>query len=167
MTGVCETCGGPLPPQKRGRRRRFCSDRCRKAQYDLVCVDCGGRVNGSSPAGMANRDEPRCIACAARHSGEARRVWTRTLIIERIREWAAMYGEPPAVPDWVPWQARNAMHDEERARRAESGYWPSPCTVVRLFGSWNAGIEAAGFTPREAHGGGDNVRRRRRRRVAA
>jgi hypothetical protein len=28
---TCAACGDPMPPVKRGRRRRFCSHRCREA----------------------------------------------------------------------------------------------------------------------------------------
>jgi hypothetical protein len=65
------------------------------------------------------------------------------------------------MPDWNPWQARDRLGDEARARRFESGHWPWYTSVVIRFGSWNAGIRAAGFTPRANHGGGGNIYRRR------
>ena len=34
MTYRCEACGEPLPPKGKGRRRRFCSERCK----DLYAV---------------------------------------------------------------------------------------------------------------------------------
>jgi hypothetical protein len=134
----------------------------RKSRYAGVCVDCGAPTSG----GEGRRDEPRCHPCSARKSGVERTVWTREILIDRMREWAELYGEPPAIPDWNPWDAR-AMGDEARARRFEtSDRWPTYMTVIRAFGSWNGGIVAAGFTPRAAHGGDGNVRRRRSRTVA-
>lgn len=88
-------------------------------------------------------------------------MWSRELIVERIRGWARLYGEPPAGPDWNPTQARY-RGDETRARRFEQadGHWPYMTTVVRVFGSWNAAIRQAGFEPRAANGGGGNAMRR-------
>lgn len=70
----------------------------------------------------------------------------RDRIVTAIREWAAMFGEPPTVGDWY---RRPAW----RARRVQSTgrTWPSPGTVINWFGSWNAGIHAAGFDARPAH----------------
>lgn len=88
---------------------------------------------------------------------------------ERIREWATRYGEPPARSDWNPWQARWALGDEQRARRFErdKNHWPYFTDVVRYFGSWNAGIAAAGFAVRAVGGTAENQKRRRYRRSAA
>lgn len=103
--------------------------------------------------------EPRCVACACRH----RTFWTPERIIDRIQEWAVVYGEPPAVNDWRAWQAENILHDPVRAARfrAAGGYWPAARTVFDVFPSWNAALVAAGFEPRPAHGGGGNELRRR------
>jgi hypothetical protein len=88
------------------------------------------------------------------------------MIVAAMQVWAEEYGEPPAVPDWAAALARD-LGDEERARRYEAmtDVWPSHSTVFREFGSWNAAVEAAGFTPRPAHGGGGNELRSRRRRA--
>jgi hypothetical protein len=55
--------------------------------------------------------------------------------------------------------------DEERAQRYEREHEAGTCpcfqTVVEQFGSWNAGLEAAGLQSRPAHGGGGNELRRR------
>jgi hypothetical protein len=60
------------------------------------------------------------------------------------------------------------FHDLERAARFDSDtHWPWFSMVVRVFGSWNAAIEAAGFAPRAAHGGGGNQSRRRSVRAKA
>lgn len=81
--------------------------------------------------------------------------------MDAIQEWAELYGEPPAIPDWNAWQARHELGDEARAVRHEGSGWPSHTTVYYHFGSWGAALEAAGFDARPAHGGGGNQLRRR------
>lgn len=65
--------------------------------------------------------------------------WTRELIIERIQQWAEEHdGRQPTANEWF-----------EKFPLDENGHrpWPPTATVVRLFGSWSEGIEAAGFKP--------------------
>ena len=65
MTKTCETCGTEFTPKgPYANKQRFCTDRCRKRQYDLTCVDCGGRVDGTSPGKIPDRENPVCAACA-------------------------------------------------------------------------------------------------------
>lgn len=139
--------------------------KARRARYQGTCIDCGGVTDGSNGRALAPE---RCSPC--RHiyeQSEEHRLsiqqWPADLLLDRIREWANIYGEPPATPDWCPWHARY-LGDEARAKRWEDadGYWPWFTIVVRRFGSWSAGIAAAGFTPRPSHGGGGNQARRRR-----
>lgn len=137
--------------------------RARKDRYRQPCVDCGAMTSGCN--GL--RDTPRCVTCANRKNGRGKTVWTREKIIAAIREWAAEHGEPPAGADWNANQARR-LGDEARARRFEDDpRWPWFSIVTRAFGSWNAGIRAAGYTPRIPHGGGENVARRRDQRAKA
>lgn len=159
----CETCGERFTPKQ--RRSRFCSHRCYKASKGDPCTDCGTRTGfGAEQARVA---EPRCPSCAIEHN----RRWTPDTITARIREWAALHGEPPAVPDWNPWTARHELNDSERAERYEAanGYWPGFTSVIDVFGSWNEAIAAAGFSPRPRYGVSENAARRRssRARVAA
>lgn len=164
MSGVCHGCGAQLPPKTwAGRERIWCSERCRKASYGDPCVDCGKRT--SLGAEHKRVPEPRCLSCAMKH----RRRWTPELVIAAIREWAAESGEVPSINDWNPWYARNVLGDEARARGFEDadGRWPSFSTPVRLFGSWNTAIFAAGFESRQPDGGGGNERRRRSERAKA
>lgn len=56
--------------------------------------------------------------------------WTRDSIIREIRAWHRKHGRPPSVAEW---------NVRTKAK------WPTSCTVMRHFGSWNAAIEAAGF----------------------
>ncbi len=173
MSAICAGCPAILPPNKApGRARKWCSDRCRKqTTYVRCCEDCGARLSGSDGNGP---NAPRwCVTCAVPHVADANRIWTRAAILLAIEEWVAEHGEPPAVMDWNPWGAQHELHDEQRAARwlrdNAAGKYPSFKTVVNRFGSWNAAIEAAGFTPRAAHGGDGNENRKRslRARMAA
>lgn len=131
----------------------------RKDSYRQPCVDCGAITSGCE--GL--KPVPRCQPCASARTGAAMMIWTPGRIIQAIQEWARVYGEPPAMPDWNPWSARNQLHDEERARRWEraNGRWPWFTSVVIRFGSWNEGMLAAGFQPRDTVGSVENHRRRR------
>ena len=63
----CRGCGAPITqPLTRGRRREWCSDKCRKRQYDRPCVDCGTPIDGTTPS----RKAERCPACASRRAHE-------------------------------------------------------------------------------------------------
>jgi hypothetical protein len=59
-------------------------------------------------------------------------VWTRERIIEAIQTWVAQHGSVPSSESWI-------VAGENR---------PTCNTVRNAFGSWSAGIRAAGFTPR-------------------
>lgn len=162
---VCHGCDTELPPNRApGRARKWCSERCRKQTlYARPCMDCGApRTNGSDSA-----REPRCSACAAVKGGKTKQVWTPAAGLAAIQEWATLHGEPPAVADWNPHAAEHMLHDPARAARWRDadGRWPSFKTVYREFGSWNAAVEAAGFAPRVAGGGGGNETRQRVRRA--
>lgn len=143
----------------------FSKLRARKAGYAGTCEDCGAPTTGTAN-GLAKI--PRwCVDCGLRKGGAAK-VWTKDAITTAVKAWAATYGEPPAVPDWSPQNSRE-MHDEKRAQRwiDADGAWPHFQTVVQTFGTWSAAIEAAGFTPRAAHGGAGNELRRRNLKAAA
>jgi hypothetical protein len=80
--------------------------------------------------------------------GRRVRRWTRELIIEKILEWEARYGEPPCSADWNPSLARWRAQ-EWRAERYREGVWPSTNAAKRPFGgSFDAAIRAAGMEPR-------------------
>lgn len=75
--------------------------------------------------------------------------WTRDLVIARMQEWTRVYGGPPSVMEWMPTQARLRGRPEWAQRFADAkGHWPGARTVMRLFGSWTAGLAAAGLEPR-------------------
>lgn len=128
-------------------KRKWCSDRCRKRTlYSGECVDCGRRTEGI--ASGLERESKRCRGCSTRH---ARKV-AREGYIESIREWAELYGEPPTAADWhiAPSQLAKMHPDRRRealARHSNGRSWPYSSGVVQFFGSWNAALLAAGFTP--------------------
>ena len=79
--------------------------------------------------------------------GRRIRRWTRGLIIEKILEWEARYGEPPGSADWNPSLARWRAQ-EWRAERYRDGVWPSTNAAKRQFGgSFDAAVRAAGLEP--------------------
>jgi hypothetical protein len=69
--------------------------------------------------------------------------WTENSLIEALRAWTAMYGNPPTSSQW---QASKA---DSRFRQHA---WPSSSVVIQVFGSWNKGIEAAGLSARPRFG---------------
>lgn len=138
----------------------------RRKRYQGRCVVCGAATNGSNGKAAAPR---YCLEHANTNPEYLARktVWPADALITAIREWNALYGEPPAVLDWNPNKARANGYEERALRFEDDDRWPWFTTVVHRFGSWNAGIRAAGFEPRVAGGGGNNVQRWPRRKAAA
>jgi len=103
------------------RTRSNVASRRWKERSRRLCPFC--RVN------MHRHETEVCRTCSI----EQRRYWTRERIIASMHEWEAEYGHQPS--------ARNWLIDNAGTQ------YPS-CTVVqKIFGSWSAGIKAAGFTP--------------------
>lgn len=162
VLGVSRSYAGALFGDPDGSK-----ERARKASYAGTCQECGGRTDGSNGRDHA---PTRCQSCQNEYQRSdeyafARTKWTRERIIAAIRWWYDIYGEPPAVADWNPHRARHELGDEDRARRGEAaisaGRVPWHTIVYSRFGSWNAAIRAAGFTPRANVGTKENVARRR------
>jgi Homing endonuclease associated repeat len=137
-------------------------ERERKQRYLRPCERCGAWCNTSGQL----RERYLCWRCApgfyARMHG---RKWPRELLVERIQEWNALHGSPPAQTDWNPYQATMQLYDLPRARRFldADGHWPWFSVVVREFGSWSKAMQAAGFTPRRPGGYPENQQHRRNR----
>jgi len=129
-----------------------------------TCEDCGAetRYNGHAENGASHL----CLPCSNKRTAAARKIWTRDRIIEAIQWWADQYGTQPAIADFNPSGAVR-LGDYQRAVRAErhiaAREIPTFITVIREFGSWNAGIADAGFAPLANHGGNGNGARRRKR----
>ena len=60
-------------------------------------------------------------------------ILTREDILQAIRAWHRLYGEPPAMSDWAPARARRLGH-EWRAHRYLAGDWPHLSTVLSASG---------------------------------
>jgi hypothetical protein len=136
----CAGCGDPLPPQTIGRRRKWCSERCRRdTLYSGTCVDCGARTNGNDGPGKAAE---RCRPC--RHEFErANAPWSREGVIHAIQEFAETYGRPPRVTDFSKAHAAARGH----AGRVPDGHRPAQATIAKYCGSWNEAVRAAGLEP--------------------
>lgn len=112
-------------------------DRTRKARADGACRDCGVRTVSDG-----GRSPERCTPCRDVHTREQSRQW----ILTSFKEWADLFGVPPAATDWSPAFARAKGMSHRAQRYAQTGRpWPPPSTVQDIFGSWNAGRTAAGF----------------------
>lgn len=129
--------------------------RARKDSYRQACIGCGTLLNGSN--GRGPRAAKRCRTCARRANAEAQAIRTRAQIITAIHKWAAEQREPPAISDW----RRNGGAACARLFDEGGGRWPASSTVIRVFGTWNAAIIAAGLAPRVAGGSHENSLRRR------
>jgi hypothetical protein len=68
-------------------------------------------------------------------------------ILDAIRQWTALYGEPPTMADWDPYRARQ-ISQEWRIKRYDSGDWPSLKSVRNHFGRLSDAVAAAGLVPR-------------------
>src|SRR3954469_6854054 len=73
--------------------------------------------------------------------------WSRESIIEKLREWNELYGEPPCSADWNPSLARWRAQ-EWRADRYREGAWPSTKPERRTCGGASEGaVRAGGLEP--------------------
>ena len=105
------------------------------------------REDAGAPAG----DRPETAPSNGDNGqSKARSFWTPDDLIERIQAWNETYGSPPGARDWSPSMARKQGRDDIAERFELDGCWPHVNTVQRVFGSWNEGVRAAGFTPRRA-----------------
>lgn len=134
----CQGCDKPLPPPRpRGRRRKWCSDKCRReTSYGGRCVDCGARTNGNDGPGTAAE---YCSPCSNRN----RTKWTRDACIEAIRRFHAEYGRVPRVQDF----SISFRGVPGRRPPGSVGEWPQYLTLYTMFGGFPAAVRAAGLEP--------------------
>lgn len=96
------------------------------------CNACAGPVVG---------DGALCKTCATRKANPRR--WSRSEVIDAVRSWVKLEGQPPTMVDWRPESKGRAA---DRWRR-DFPRWP-PSSVGHLyFGSWADMLETAGFAP--------------------
>jgi hypothetical protein len=91
----------------------------RRDSYRGECDTCGAPTDGSNGSAKA---PARCADCIR---------WSSGAIVEAIQGWADDHGG-------IPPRAIDCRHDGH-------GSLPNESTVKRVFGSWNAGLLAAGF----------------------
>jgi hypothetical protein len=91
----------------------------------------------------------RSISAAPRRPAAGSAESLNEELLEAIRRWTDLFGEPPTLADWDASRARRAKQ-EWRAERWESGDWPTTRMVRSAFGTMSAAIRAAGLTPRRS-----------------
>lgn len=133
ISSVAEWCTDDAEAKSAARRRRSL------AKLGLIgkCADCGGETRGRTSG------EPvpeRCRSCSRAHETAV----AKARVIDALQRWYAERGEVSA-RDW----STRTMRERSGADRFGA---PFPSSVIRMFGSWNAAVEAAGITPRKSGG---------------
>jgi len=97
----CRGCGIPIEQPGRGARRIWCSERCRKAQYQGACEACGAPTHGGD-----GRSGPKvstlCFSCnqiATRELMRMRNAEKREMV-ERLWREGALSGEIAVLMGW-------------------------------------------------------------------
>ena len=106
-----------------------------KARYRGVCRSCGAPTAARDGKGDAYE---HCKHC---HPGAIAPQRTREWVRAAMGAWRDLYGRPPSSTDWSRTHARR--RGGESLRRLQDGDWPSPSTVIDLYGTWSAAAAAA------------------------
>jgi predicted transcriptional regulator len=108
-------------------------ERGRKLKRTGTCSDCGRTTYNNGSVKLP----ARCQACDLdkRHREAAER------ILQAFKDWHELYGCVPSAREWRTVAAKSKLEEPQR--------WPFTGEVQLIFGSWNAGVAAAGFTPRQ------------------
>jgi hypothetical protein len=96
------------------------------------------------PSFRARRRVPVTPSSHAKRVG--RSVFSAEEILDAMRRWADMYGEPPVMTDWEPARARR-LGVAWRAERFESGTWPTVRMVRGHFESFSDAVAMADWDP--------------------
>ncbi len=142
-------------------QRSLEASRLAKRRRRGSCARCGGetRYNGRTTNGPSDL----CSACSHLRQHEERS-WTRELIIRAFRRFQAETGRHPRVSDKMGLcESQVLRFSGARIREFEQvedlGLVLPPSQFVRReFGSWAAGLEAAGM-PASSGGGGCHRKR--------
>lgn len=130
----CATCDKPIV-EARPTRRKFCSGKCRKAQYGTPCIECGAMTSGSE-----GRRSAICRACGQKRAGQGRSEACRPRreVIARmwhdgasIREIAAEIGVDD--PDQLNKLLAVMRHDGWDLPRRRAGYTDDVAEKRRAF----------------------------------
>lgn len=115
----------------------------------VVTVPKGSNLSDLEAASETPDDDAPVIELAPEPIVRVVAGWTKQGVIDRMHEWQERFGEPPASTDWTPRLARKYGREDVAALvEAERDHWPHPHVVIKLFGSWSRGLEAAGYQPR-------------------
>lgn len=106
-----------------------------KARYQGVCRGCGAPTASRGGKGDAYEYRKRC------HPGVIAPTRTRGWVRHAMRAWAERHGRPPSSTDWSRTHARR--RGGEALERLRDEDWPSPSTVIDLYGSWAAALADA------------------------
>ena len=88
---------------------------------------------GRNPSSIKNLELGKTPE-AERKSAEARRIYTKEKLIQKIREFTGRHGRPPTKNEFV---------------RIRNSFYPNHTTFRDYFGTWNNAIKAAGYEPNE------------------
>jgi hypothetical protein len=97
--------------------------------------------------GLGNLLRAAGYAPTPRRIGRYRVEWTSAEILDAIRRWTELYGEPPTLADWDPYRARR-IGQAWRVGRYDAGDWPSAKSVRNHFARLSDAIASAGLVPR-------------------
>ncbi len=106
-----------------------------KRRYQGACRGCGRPTAARGGKGDAYA---YCKLC---HPGAIAPTRTRDWVRAAMLEWRQRYGRPPSSTDWSRTHARR--RGGEPLKRLDSGEWPSPSTVIDLYGTWAAAVADA------------------------
>ena len=101
-----------------------------KRRYQGVCRGCGAPTTARGGKGDAYAYCKRC------HPGAIAPTRTRDWVREAMHEWRQRYGRPPSSTDWSRTHA--SRRGGEPLERFLGREWPSPSTVIDIYGSWPA-----------------------------
>jgi hypothetical protein len=106
---------------------------------------------GWAPNSRRASHQPFAVARVSPRSADRPARFTDADILDAIRLWTDVHGEPPTMLDWDPSRARR-LGQMWRAERFEDGVWPKAKLVCGRFKHFSAAVERAGLTPRRAPG---------------
>jgi len=128
------------------------SGRMLRAKYERhrhPCPKCGTPMAWrGGPKRTSPRTHPAlCKSCDLERRAE-HRIWTEESIVEALRYAAAMLGRTPLTSETNPGLAspRNRKRDKETMEQLGL---PRYTTILHVFGSWRAAVEAAGLEYRK------------------